>query len=200
MTLLPILKYPDPFLKTKASKVAAVDEGIKALIRDMTETMYCARGIGLAAVQVGADFRVIVLDVPDEEGVAPLAGAQPLAMENNEDNEPWRPPQNERGKNLIALINPEITEASGSIKFEEGCLSVPGQTADVERAANVRVKALDKDGSRVEVAAAGLFSIALQHEIDHLDGILFIDRISRLKREFIKRRIKKALALDEKAL
>lgn len=176
MTLLGILKYPDPFLKTKAKKVESVDDSVRALISDMTETMYQARGIGLAATQVGVDKRVVVLDVPDDEE------------------------RRERGKNLIALVNPEILEASGSVKYEEGCLSVPGINADVERAANIRVRALNREGNTVEFEAEGLFAIALQHEIDHIDGILFIDRLSRLKRDMIKRRLKKALEAEERAL
>lgn len=190
MAILQVLKYPDPFLKVKAEPVTVVDEGIKGVIRDMTETMYYSRGIGLAAVQVGVNKRVIVLDVPDEED----------EEDDDGDGAPKRPKLDQRGKNLIALINPEIIEASGSVVFEEGCLSVPGQTADVERAACVRVRALNKDGQTIEVAADRLYAIALQHEIDHLDGILFIDRISRLKRELIKRRIRKAQESEEKAL
>ncbi len=174
--LLNILKYPDPFLKTKAAEVAGIDE-VKALIPDMIETMYHARGIGLAATQVGADKRMAVLDVPDE---------------NDE--------RKERGKNLIVLINPRILHAESSIVYEEGCLSIPGITADVERYAALRVSSLDRDGKTVEFDAQGLFAIAIQHEIDHLDGILFIDRLSRLKREMIKRKIRKALEAEERAL
>lgn len=188
MAILQVLKYPDPFLKIKAEPVIAIDDGVKGLIRDITETMYYSRGIGLAAVQVGVSKRVIVLDVPDEE------------IEEDGDGATKRPAPDGRGKNLIALINPEIIEASGSVVFEEGCLSVPGQTADVERAAEVRVRALDKDGQTIEIKAGKLYAIALQHEIDHLDGILFIDRISRLKRELIKRRIRKARESEENAL
>ncbi len=176
MALLGILKYPDPFLKTMAKPVESVDAGVRALIGDMTETMYAARGIGLAATQVGVDKRVVVLDVPGDEE------------------------RRERGKNLIALVNPEIIEASGSIKYEEGCLSVPGINADVERAARVRVRALNGEGAAIDIEAEGLFAIAIQHEIDHIDGILFIDRLSRLKRDIIKRKLKKALEAEERAL
>lgn len=174
MPILEILTYPDPFLKTKAARLSRVDDSVRTLIGNMIDAMYGARGIGLAATQVGADARVIVLDVPDAR---------------SEEDEPYR-----RGKNLVALINPEIIASSGVIIYEEGCLSLPGETADVERAVNVSVKAIDKNNDPVEISAEGLFAIALQHEIDHLDGILFIDRISRLKREFIKRRLKKAKA------
>jgi len=170
--LLEILKYPDPFLKTKAEPVEEVDDDVRRLIDDMAETMYHARGVGLAAVQVGVARRVIILDVPtDSEG-----------------------PERRRG--LVALVNPEIRSAEGRTKYEEGCLSIPGVTADVIRAERVVVGALDRDGREVEIEAGGLLAIALQHEIDHLDGILFIDRLSRLKRDLIKRRLKKALAQE----
>lgn len=175
--ILEILKFPDPFLKTKAAPVEGVDDGIRKLIDDMTETMYKAKGIGLASVQVGVDKRVVVLDVPGE---------------HNEERV--------QGKNLIALVNPEIVSSEGNTVYEEGCLSVPGFTADVERFSKLKVRALDRSGRPVEISAEGLFAIAIQHEIDHLDGILFIDRLSRLKREMIKRKIKKALEAEEKAL
>lgn len=183
MALLEILKYPDPFLKTKAKPVTAVDDKIRSFIADMVETMYHARGIGLAATQVGVDKRVVVLDVPDyrEEGEKPAAEGK------------------DRGKNLIALINPEIIYASGSTTYEEGCLSVPGFTADVDRYSDVTVRALDRDGKNIEIKADGLFAIAVQHEIDHINGMLFIDRLSRLKREMLKRKIKKTLE-SERAL
>lgn len=176
MSLLNILKFPDPFLTTVAKPVEEVDEEVRTLIEDMAETMYQARGIGLAAVQVGVDRRVIVLDVPtDEEG------------------------ERERGENLLALINPVVVSSEGSRKFEEGCLSVPGVTADVVRADHVVVEALDRDGNHVEISAEGLMATALQHEIDHLDGTLFIDRLSRLKRDYIKRKLRKAMT-EEAAL
>lgn len=173
MPILEILKYPDPFLKTTASEVKTVDGPVKTLIADMIETMYHARGIGLAAVQVGVDKRVIVLDVPDE---------------NVEERQ--------KGKNLVALVNPRIIKSEGETKYEEGCLSVPGITADVVRASEVTVSALGRDGKPVEIEASGLFAIALQHEIDHLDGFLFIDRLSRLKKEIVKRKLKKAFEAE----
>ena len=183
MSLLTILKFPDPFLKTKASPVEKIDDTVKTLIADMTETMYHAKGIGLAAVQVGVGKRIAVLDVPEE----------------TRDDEPdEKPPQ--RGKNLIALINPEIIERDGETKFDEGCLSLPGETAEVTRSETIKVRALNQKGNKIEFSAGGLFAIAIQHELDHLDGILFIDRLSRLKREFIKRRLKKAMEAHSKAL
>lgn len=186
MALLNILKYPDPFLAVKAARVESVDDGIKTLIADMTETMYHARGIGLAATQVGVPKMVAVLDVPDEE---------PPPIEGEAKESGYK-----RGKNLIALINPEILVMEGSVKYEEGCLSLPGETAEVERAASIKARALNQKGQSIEFEATGLFAIAVQHEIDHLNGILFIDRLSRLKREFIKRRLKKAQEAEVRAL
>lgn len=178
MALLNILKYPDPFLKTKAATVQSIDLEVERLISDMVETMALARGIGLAATQVGVGKRVVVLDVPGES-----------------DEE-----RRERGKNLVVLVNPEIAGSAGSITYDEGCLSVPGVTAEVERFSDVTVKAIDREGAPFEIRAEGLFAIALQHEIDHLDGILFIDRLSRLKRELIKRKYKKAMERQDRAL
>lgn len=175
--ILNILKYPDPFLKTKAAPVERVDDGVRKLMDDMVETMYAARGIGLASVQVGDPRRVVVLDIPDE---------------NDEERV--------KGKNLLLLANPEIVSSEGEMVYEEGCLSLPGINADVERAAKVKVKALDRDGNPVEIDASGLLAIALQHEIDHINGILFIDRLSRLKRELVKRKYMKALQSEERAV
>jgi peptide deformylase len=145
-----ILVYPDPFLARKAVPVAAVDDRIRALIRDMFETMYSAEGIGLAATQVGVGKRVIVLDVsPVDETIPPLA-----------------------------VVNPEIVSRSGSVTGVEGCLSVPGVQGEVCRAETVLVRGLDERGNPQRIQAAGILSRALQHEIDHLDGILFIERVS----------------------
>ena len=178
MAILEILKYPAPFLKKKAFPVDAVNDEIRQLINDMTDTIYFAKGIGLAANQVGVDKRVIVMDVPDKD--------------NREGYE--------KGKNLIAIINPEIIDADGETIYEEGCLSIPGFTADVKRFEKVEVKGIDRDGKGIVLKAEGLFAITLQHEIDHLNGMLFIDRLSRLKREFLKKKILKALADEKKRL
>ncbi|MEK7688624.1 MAG: peptide deformylase [Deltaproteobacteria bacterium] len=175
MSVLNILKYPDPFLKTKAKPVSKIDADIKRLISDMAETMYFARGIGLAATQVGVDKRVAVLDIPKGEDY-------------------------KKGENLIVLINTEITAYEWEIKYEEGCLSLPGFTAEVKRFANVTVKGLNQDGNDVDIKAEGLLAIAIQHEIDHLDGLLFIDRLSKLKRDIIKRKIKKVIESEKKML
>jgi peptide deformylase len=145
-----ILVYPDPFLARKAAAVTEVDDRVRTLVRDMFETMYAAEGIGLAAPQVGVGKRVIVLDVsPVDENVPP-----------------------------VAIVNPEIIERKGSVAGEEGCLSVPGIQGEVCRAETVVVRGLDPEGKPVHLSAGGILSRALQHEIDHLDGILFIDRIS----------------------
>ena len=145
-----ILVYPDPFLARKAAPVAAVNDRIRALIHDMFETMYSAEGIGLAATQVGVGKRVIVLDVsPVDESIAPLA-----------------------------VVNPEIVSRSGSVTGVEGCLSVPGVQGEVCRAETVEVRGMDAQGDPLRIRADGILSRALQHEIDHLDGILFIERAS----------------------
>lgn len=145
-----ILVYPDPFLARKAGPVAVVDDRIRALIRDMFETMYAAEGVGLAAVQVGVGKRVVVLDVsPVDETIAP-----------------------------VAVVNPEIVSRNGSATAVEGCLSVPGVQGEVCRAETVEVRGVDERGHPLRILANGILSRALQHEIDHLDGVLFIDRLS----------------------
>jgi peptide deformylase len=163
MALLTILTYPDPRLHTVAKPVAVVDERIRQLIADMTETMYASNGIGLAATQVDVHERVIVIDVSEEH------------------NQPR------------ALINPVIEWASSErIKGEEGCLSVPGIYDGVERAHQVRVSALDPQGQPFVIEAEGLESICLQHEIDHLQGKVFVEHLSFLKRTRIRSKILKA--------
>ena len=165
MALLPILTAPDPRLKKKSKPVETVDDDVRRLMDDMLETMYAAPGIGLAAPQVGVLKRVIVLDI-DREDVK----TGPLLM-----------------------ANPEIIEASDEdVSYEEGCLSVPEHYSDVVRPAKVRVRYLDRDGVPQEMACEGLLATCVQHEIDHLDGILFIDHISALKRNMILRKLLKA--------
>ena len=186
MSILEILKYPDPFLKTEAAPVSSVDDSVRSLIDDMFETMYRFRGIGLAAVQVGVDKRVIVLDVPE------------IGLDEESDAGPDEPEEPRRS--ILALVNPDIIDSDGKITYEEGCLSVPGVNADVQRADYIRVEALDRDGVKVNIEANGLLSIAIQHEVDHLDGVLFIDRLSRLKRELVKRKLKKQIEAQEGAL
>ncbi len=146
----PILTYPEPFLATKSLPVRAVDERVRELVRDMFDTMYAANGIGLAAPQIGVGKRVIVVDIsPVEEGSKPFA-----------------------------LVNPEIVRKQGQVEGAEGCLSVPGVEGTVCRSASVTVRGMNETGDPVTLEAESLLSRVLQHEIDHLDGILFIDRLS----------------------
>lgn len=168
MAILPILIAPDKRLKRKAVAVKKVTPRIRQLMDDMLETMYAAPGVGLAAPQVGESVRVIVVDVAEDR-------AQGV-------REP------------IQLANPKIIASEGDIVWEEGCLSVPEYTADVNRKEYVKVRGLNRDGVEVEIEAVGLFAVCLQHEIDHLNGVLFIDHISRLKREMAIKRLKKMKA------
>lgn len=161
MAILPILHFPDPRLRTRSQPVARVDDSIRTLIKDMFETMYQAPGIGLAAPQVNVFQRVIVVDI-SEEANAPLA-----------------------------LINPEIIETRGVEEMDEGCLSVPGVYEPVQRAQWIRVKALDRDGNPFEMEANGLEAVCIQHEIDHLDGKLFVDYLSEIKRQRIRKKLEK---------
>ncbi|HVN88318.1 MAG TPA: peptide deformylase [Candidatus Binataceae bacterium] len=165
MALLRIRKFPDPVLKTEAKPVENIDGSLNHFIDSMVQTMYAAPGVGLAATQVGDGRRVVVLDT-DHENI---------------------------GKHLLKLINPEIVEREGTIVWEEGCLSVVDYNADVERSAKVLVRAWTPDEKPIEVEASDLLAVALQHEIDHLDGKLFIDRISRIKRDLYKRRLAKMI-------
>jgi len=165
MAILKILKYPEPLLGKVASPVKNITNKTVQLVSDLLDTMYAAPGVGLAAPQVGASQRIVVLDTDHENP----------------------------GKQVYKLINPVITRAEGEIIWEEGCLSVVDFTAEVRRAAQVEVVALDEKEKEVKIEAEGLLAVALQHEIDHLDGKLFIDRISRLKRDLYTRRRKKML-------
>lgn len=170
MAILNILTYPDPELKKTSEPVEEVDENITSLIDNMFKTMYDAPGIGLAAPQVGVLKRVIVLDI----GARGNGEAKPMA-----------------------LINPEIISSKGETSFEEGCLSVPEFTADVTRPEEVKVKGINQKGETVEIECDGLLAIVLQHEIDHLNGILFIDRLGSVKRDIFKRKFKKILKQRE---
>jgi len=161
--LLDILKFPDPILRQVAKPVENITGQTATFIDNMVDTMYAAPGVGLAAPQVGLARRIIVIDT-------------------DHDN---------RGKNLIKLVNPVIGAAEGEVISEEGCLSVTEYTAEVKRAERVQVSALDEHGNDLKIEADGFLAIVLQHEIDHLDGKLFIDRISRLKRELYVRKLKK---------
>ena len=161
MARLPILEYPDPRLRTRAEPVTRVDAGVRTLVADLFETMYAAPGIGLAATQVNVHQRVLVVDVSEERD-------QP-----------------------VCLINPEILERDGVEVREEGCLSVPGVYEEVERADRIRVRALNADGESFEMEAEGLLAVCIQHEMDHLEGKLFVDYLSSLKRDRIRKRLAK---------
>jgi len=170
MTVLTILEVPDPGLRAVASPVSEVDDSIRATLADMFETMYAARGIGLAAIQVGIEKRLVVIDLqePEEEG-----------------GEPVRKP--------VAFVNPELLWVSDELAvYNEGCLSIPEQYAEVARPARCRVKWLDGDGKPHEQEMDGLMATCIQHEIDHLNGVLFTDHISRLKRDMIMKKLAKA--------
>lgn len=158
-----ILTYPDPTLKKVAGEVQDINGALVETIDDMVETMYAAPGVGLAAPQIGLSQRVIVLDVDQEN----------------------------KGKGLLKLVNPVVAESEGEIVWEEGCLSVRDYVAEVRRAARVLVRGYTPAGREVAVEGSDLLAVALQHEIDHLDGKLFIDRLSRLKRDLYRRRLKK---------
>jgi len=167
MAILDILHFPDPSLRKKAHPVTDVDDSVRTLVSDMFETMYEAPGIGLAAIQVNDPRRVIVLDISEEHN-------QPLC-----------------------LINPEIIERDGEEEMDEGCLSVPGVYEKVFRASHVRVRARAPDGKAFELDAEGLLAVCIQHEMDHLDGKLFIDYISKLKRQRIRKKLEKESRLKQ---
>jgi len=161
LSILTVLEFPDKRLRTKAKKVTVFDNAIKTLVEDMLETMYDSKGVGLAATQIDVHQRVLVMDV-SEENDAPLC-----------------------------FINPEIIVKDGVEEQEEGCLSVPGFFEKVKRAKHVKVKAFDKEGQPFEMEADALLSVCIQHEMDHLEGILFVDYLSPLKRQRIKAKLDK---------
>ncbi len=171
MAILEILKYPDPVLKKRCEPIGEIDEEVKKLIGDMRETMYGARGVGLAACQVGVSRRVIVLDV------------SPMDPQHS----------------FLALINPEIISEEGEVDNEEGCLSVPDYLEKVKRKEKVCVRGVSPDGVEVEIKGDGILAFPLQHEIDHINGILILDRVSRLKREIYRNKLKKEKRKEERA-
>lgn len=183
MALRKILTYPDPFLRKKSTPVEEIDGEVLRLLDDMAETMYEAPGVGLAAPQVGVDKRIIVVDI------------SPRVKEGEED-------EGEEieydGPGLIELINPEITASGGESIGEEGCLSIPGFVSDVRRKQRVVLEGYNREGELLEIEAEDLLARVFQHEIDHLDGILFIDRLSRLKRELLKKKIDRTLGKEER--
>ena len=170
MAIKKIITYPNPVLRQKVETVTSFDDALKQLANDLAETMYAAPGAGLAANQIGACQRVAVIDVSD----------------------------NEEEKKHLVLVNPEIIEKEGCQVDEEGCLSVIDMTANVERYSKLLVRAQDLDGKQWEFPAEDFFARVIQHELDHLSGILFIDRLSVLKRSLYKRRLKKLLREQEK--
>jgi len=161
MAKLKILEFPDPRLRTKATVVTDVDDALRALIADMFETMYDAPGIGLAATQIDVHKRLLVADVSADK------------------DQPY------------VLINPEILEKNGVIVTDEGCLSVPGYYEEVERADRIRVRFLNRDGDDLEMEAEGLLAVCIQHEVDHLEGRLFVDYLSEVKRQQIRKKLLK---------
>ena len=172
MSVLTILEVPDPGLRAVAEPVAVVDDAVRAIVADMFDTMYDARGIGLAATQVAIEQRIVVIDLQEPESDA-------------EDAKPVRTP--------LVFINPELVSVSEELStYNEGCLSIPDQYAEVERPARCRVSWLDGDGAAQEADFDGLLATCIQHEIDHLNGIVFIDHISRLKRDMVLKKLAKA--------
>ena len=167
MALLPIVLYPDPRLREKCEPVSAVTDEVRRKLSDMAETMYAAPGIGLAASQVGLRERILVVDIgsKDEDDAPPSL--------------------------LYKIVNPESTRREGSIEWEEGCLSIPGVYETVKRAASISLRGLDETGKPIELDADGLLAVCLQHEVDHLDGVLFIDHLSRIRREMMKKKLSK---------
>ncbi len=161
MAIRTILHYPDPRLREKANPVGVVTPAIATLLEDMAETMYAAPGVGLAATQIGEPHRIFLVDIAGED--------EPSA--------------------LMVFINPEILEREGLQSWEEGCLSFPGVTEELERASKVRVRALDRDGKPFELEAEGLLAVAVQHELDHLDGVLMIDHMGLLKKRMVQRKL-----------
>ena len=172
MALREICTYPDPVLRNKTSRVERIDSALDRLIEDMVETMHAAPGVGLAANQVGMPLQLAVID-----------------LSSREDEEQRHP--------LLVIINPELIVMEGSVLEEEGCLSIPDYAEKVRRAARVKVRAQDRTGKQFELEAEGLMAKALQHEIDHLNGLLFVDRLSSLKKHLFKRRFRKALTEKE---
>ncbi|MBI1909622.1 MAG: peptide deformylase [Deltaproteobacteria bacterium] len=171
MALLPIVKYPDPVLKKKSLPVSPSDKTVGRLIDDMLETMYAAPGVGLAAPQVAVLKRVLVIDIGQLEGASPKG--------------------EKRKPDPKAIINPEIVHREGEILWEEGCLSLPQLILPVKRSAKIIVQGFSKEGRPIRIPAEELLAVAFQHEIDHLDGILLVDRLSRLKRDLYKKKLEK---------
>ena len=177
MAILPIIETPDPRLREISAPVEAFDAGLSTLIDDMFETMYAAPGIGLAAIQIAVPTRVLVIDLQEEEDA---------------EGKPIRAPR--------VFINPEVEPVGDEMSvYNEGCLSIPDQYAEVERPARIRARWRERDGSAHEAEIDGLLATCLQHEIDHLNGVLFIDHLSRLKRDMVVKKLEKARRLKRAA-
>jgi peptide deformylase len=171
MAIRTILHYPDPRLRNKAQKVEAVTPAIETLVEDMAETMYAAPGVGLAATQIGEAVSIFLVDIASED-------------------EP---------SDLKVFINPEIVERQGTQTWEEGCLSFPGVSEEIKRAERVKVRALDRAGTPFELEAEGLLAVAIQHELDHLDGVLMIDKVGPLKKRMMARTVQKTVGSERRA-
>lgn len=167
MAVRDILLFPHPLLKKTCDEVTSLDDASRALLKDLSDTMYASPGVGLAAPQIGITLRAVAVDVTRK----PPSGKPP-------------PP----GHGLLALLNPRVVKSEGEQKFREGCLSIPDFLADIRRAAKVRVEGMDADGNPVMVEAEGFEAVALQHEIDHLDGLLFLDRVGDVKTDLFRRK------------
>lgn len=184
MAIREILEAPDPRLKIVSSPVETFDAGLKALVDDMFETMYAARGIGLAAIQVGEPLRLLVIDLQEDD-----PDAEPVPCDHDGHQHTHQPVKNDPR----VFVNPEILDPSADKgTYQEGCLSVPDIYADVERPARCRVRWQDLDGKPHEEEMTGMMAVCIQHEMDHLNGILFIDHLSRLKRSMALKKLAKA--------
>jgi peptide deformylase len=176
MAILPIYEVPHPVLAETSAPVEVIDDSVRKLLDDLAETMFAAPGIGLAAVQVGVSKRMLVAAVPIRDG---------LSREEEEDSELGS------ASYLTELINPVVVESEGSIVFDEGCLSVPEMTVEVERFERVRIEALDRNGEPFSVVAEGFYAVVFQHELDHLDGITLLHHMSPLRRGLFLKKLKK---------
>ena len=184
MSILEVLKFPDPRLRRKAAPIEAVTSELQTLADDMLETMYKEKGIGLAAIQVGVEVRLLVIDtLPQSQEGDETRDRYALSKDQTELEQKVPMP--------LVIFNPVITKREGKTTFEEGCLSVPGYFETIQRSNFIEVQGLDRDGQTMELQLDGLLSICMQHEIDHLDGKVFIDRLSPIKSNRLKAKIKK---------
>lgn len=182
MAILPIRQFPDPVLRKQCTEVSEIDPQLLQLLEDMAETMYQAPGIGLAAPQVGVSLRAIVVDV----------GPQLEAIEQTADGSPDDESSDDHLTNtLFKMVNPVILQSEGLTEHEEGCLSIPGITEKVQRPESITVAYTDIDGCKCQLEANGLLSVCIQHEIDHLNGVLFVDKLKGVRKHLVKSKLKK---------